>query len=381
MSNIVTFYSYKGGVGRSMALANVATVLSLWGFKTLVIDFDFEAPGLQYFFKEQIKDFDKIGNKKGILNLLNRDNLMEKIDWQELVIPLNLNSLLPSNDYIGISLDLIISGNKGEKEYIEELKKFNASDFYQNRNGSIVIERLREEWKLAYDFILIDSRTGVTDIGGICTIQMPDILVTLFTATEQGWIGTKDVIEKAVKNHNNLPFVRERLKILPIPTRIDGSEKEKTDEWLELFSKELTPVVGTWMHKEVSMLDFIKNVYIPYIPYYSFGEHLAVIDDIRNPKGIGYSMLNISSLLSKNLQNSFLFLNSRDEYIKSSEKDGYTSLIERVPSIEKMDISNLNINNLNFLSKYINLTQIDLSNNSISDLSVLSNLTNRVVAT
>src|SRR5262252_1220498 len=47
---VCTFYSYKGGVGRSMALANVAVLLARWGQRVLVIDWDLEAPGLERFF-------------------------------------------------------------------------------------------------------------------------------------------------------------------------------------------------------------------------------------------------------------------------------------------------------------------------------------------
>src|SRR5258705_11383531 len=47
---ICTFYSYKGGVGRSMTLAHVADVLARAGLRVLMIDFDLEAPGLEQFF-------------------------------------------------------------------------------------------------------------------------------------------------------------------------------------------------------------------------------------------------------------------------------------------------------------------------------------------
>ncbi len=47
---IYTFYSYKGGVGRSMALANVAALLAKWSKKVLVVDWDLEAPGIERFF-------------------------------------------------------------------------------------------------------------------------------------------------------------------------------------------------------------------------------------------------------------------------------------------------------------------------------------------
>ncbi|HYE71696.1 MAG TPA: P-loop NTPase, partial [Blastocatellia bacterium] len=44
---IYTFYSYKGGVGRSMALANVAEWLYRQGLRVVIIDWDLEAPGLE----------------------------------------------------------------------------------------------------------------------------------------------------------------------------------------------------------------------------------------------------------------------------------------------------------------------------------------------
>jgi MinD-like ATPase involved in chromosome partitioning or flagellar assembly len=46
---VYTFYSYKGGVGRTMALANVAALLSR-SSRVLVIDWDLEAPGVRGFF-------------------------------------------------------------------------------------------------------------------------------------------------------------------------------------------------------------------------------------------------------------------------------------------------------------------------------------------
>jgi len=47
---IVVFYSFKGGVGRSMAVANVGDLLARRGLKVLMIDFDMEAPCLEQYF-------------------------------------------------------------------------------------------------------------------------------------------------------------------------------------------------------------------------------------------------------------------------------------------------------------------------------------------
>ena len=47
---IATFYSFKGGAGRTMALANVAWILASNGLKVLVVDWDLDSPGLHRYF-------------------------------------------------------------------------------------------------------------------------------------------------------------------------------------------------------------------------------------------------------------------------------------------------------------------------------------------
>jgi cellulose biosynthesis protein BcsQ len=46
---VFTFYSYKGGVGRSLAVMNVAYTLAGWGRHVLMVDMDLEAPGISSF--------------------------------------------------------------------------------------------------------------------------------------------------------------------------------------------------------------------------------------------------------------------------------------------------------------------------------------------
>ena len=68
---VYTFYSYKGGVGRSMALANVAALLSKWGQKVLVVDWDLEAPGIEKYFESDSQELTKIRKrKKGLIDII-----------------------------------------------------------------------------------------------------------------------------------------------------------------------------------------------------------------------------------------------------------------------------------------------------------------------
>ncbi|MGH3613728.1 MAG: hypothetical protein ACRDRK_14280, partial [Pseudonocardia sp.] len=72
------------------------------------------------------------------------------------------------------------------------------AELYERYGLGEFLERCRAEWKAEYDFVLVDSRTGITDIGGKCTVQQPEVLVMLFTANEQSMRGTLDVARRAV---------------------------------------------------------------------------------------------------------------------------------------------------------------------------------------
>ena len=69
MGEIVTFYSYKGGTGRSMALANVAWILASRKKRVLMIDWDLEAPGLHRYFAPFLVDRD-LGGSRGVIDFI-----------------------------------------------------------------------------------------------------------------------------------------------------------------------------------------------------------------------------------------------------------------------------------------------------------------------
>ena len=50
------------------------------------------------------------------------------------------------------------------------------------------------EKTLEPDYVLIDSRTGHNEVGGICTRQLPDAVTILFFPNEQNLFGLKKVV-------------------------------------------------------------------------------------------------------------------------------------------------------------------------------------------
>ena len=66
---IITFYSYKGGTGRTMALANTAWILAASGKRVLTVDWDLEAPGLHRFFHPFL-DPNVLGATSGVIDII-----------------------------------------------------------------------------------------------------------------------------------------------------------------------------------------------------------------------------------------------------------------------------------------------------------------------
>ena len=65
---IVTFYSYKGGTGRTMTLANVGWILAANGLRVLVADWDLESPGLHRFYHPFLSR--EVSDAPGIIDLI-----------------------------------------------------------------------------------------------------------------------------------------------------------------------------------------------------------------------------------------------------------------------------------------------------------------------
>jgi hypothetical protein len=119
----------------------------------------------------------------------------------------------------------ILPAGMDSKDYVERLQSLDWPRLFEQTDIGWYLERLRQEWIAEYDFVLIDSRTGITDIGGICTAFMPDVLVLFFTTNLQSVNGVIDVVERSRKAQDKLMVDRSRLLAIPVPSR-DESRTE-----------------------------------------------------------------------------------------------------------------------------------------------------------
>ena len=181
---VTTFYSFKGGVGRTMALVNAAVTLALRGRRVLAVDFDIEAPGLDTF--DVLRPRDEI---PGVI-----DFVAGYLDSGQAPDATNFIGKCPDIGEQGGRLWIMPSGRNGT--YAANFNQIDWGELYEKRDGYLLLEDLKEQWKriVQPDYVLIDSRTGHTDTGGICTRQLPDSVVVFFFPNEQNLRGLTEVV-------------------------------------------------------------------------------------------------------------------------------------------------------------------------------------------
>jgi len=293
---VTTFYSYKGGTGRSMALANVACILAKQqNGRVLMIDWDLEAPGLHRFFRGRIidgsnqMDSHALDDKPGLIELfVDLKNLLEKTksltrdDATDALNNFNLERYILETDIPKLCL---IKSGKFDSEYSTKVNSFRWEEFYCNfpdifKNLSLYLSK-------RFTHILIDSRTGVTDISGITTMLMPDRLVAVFTPNRQSLTGVINSITEALDYRKQSNDLRP-LVVFPLPSRIEASEPDLRRKWR--YGNSEKDIIGYQVEFEklfkeeydladCSLEEYFNEVQIQHVPRYSYGEEIAVLDE------------------------------------------------------------------------------------------------------
>ena len=151
---IITFYSYKGGTGRSMALANVGCLLGRRverGKRCLLIDWDLEAPGLHRYFAETCDSL-SARRKRGLVEYFDklRDLLEEGPNFYRSLAQDRRRTLAkhhPLDDYIVRdvidNVDLLKAGRVESSEYKRLVNQTMSTRSYSTRSRSFCLNTHR----------------------------------------------------------------------------------------------------------------------------------------------------------------------------------------------------------------------------------------------
>lgn len=304
---IVTFYSYKGGTGRSMALANFGWLLAANGMKVLMVDWDLEAPGLHRYLRPFLADAD----------LFETDGLIDAF-WsltaaavasgapapaaepgartpaaQSTVTAAALRDVLedsirrvnwkfPSGGFI----DFLPAGRQDDT-YSDRVNTFDWKKFYE-LGGAQLLTAAKADLRSRYEWMLIDSRTGVSDTSGICTMQLPDVVVPCFTMNRQSIEGVAAIL-RSIRAYRSPTVDGSKIAFFPVATRIESGEKDRLEAARAFARSEMQSFVPADAVRNPR--EYWDQMEIAYRPSYAFEEVLAAFGDATGAAGAADTML------------------------------------------------------------------------------------------
>lgn len=307
---VITFYSYKGGVGRTFAMANIGVILAQWGFRVLVVDWDIEAPGLSHYFSEFAPQ-----PRTGVLNyVLDCRNGVPR-DWRSYTVQVDVPGCPQGMHLMPAATE--------DDDYTRLVQSLDWDELYTKHAFGSRIEELRSAWVDNFDFVLIDSRTGVTDFSGLTTVQLPDVLAFMFTANVQSLEGCCRIAERAMAARRNLPIDRPALVPLPLVAKFEQREEyDRAQQWRSRFNERLRSFLDVWIPRTIKSERLVDLLTVPYVPRWNFGEDLAACIEPHDPAGvrsastaISYTLETIASILANDFKKIDLLSSSRDEYV------------------------------------------------------------------
>lgn len=249
---VVTFYSYKGGMGRTTTMIAYAISLAvndndLKKKRVVIIDCDLEAPGYLNFFDLSEHNGLQSGKKNGLVEFLSDAQLTsnpEDLDINDYIINVgddnennfaynNLNNiwLIPAGNLNEGYSDL--SGGGDRIDYLEGLAKINLSSVNSVvKYFNILLDRINET--IEPDIILLDSRTGFNDIFGTAALYLSSSVVGFFGFSRQTQPGLMNLLREYYKEGNSFSL---QLVFSILPEKAD-------DTWVENHQKEVQQYIS-----------------------------------------------------------------------------------------------------------------------------------------
>ena len=252
---VVTFYSYKGGMGRTTALVSYAMDLAINKNKRVVIvDCDLEAPGYLNFFDLSEHNGLKSGKKNGVVEFISDAQFVtnqDSLDINDYIINVgndNANKIAYNNLS---NIWLVPAGNLNEsyetegydsykssenrRNYLEGLSRINLANITTIvENFQLLFSKLKET--IRPDIILLDSRTGFNDIFGTTAFLLSSYVVGFFGFSRQTQPGLMNLLNEYYGHQSNFKL---SLVFSILPAVMDAKE----DSWAEGHKQEIIDMI------------------------------------------------------------------------------------------------------------------------------------------
>ncbi len=226
---VATFYSLRGGVGRSTALAYTAYLLADRKKKVVCVDLDLEAPGLAALFGKE----SEVESEQGVVKLL--------IDLEQGAQPDVSKHLIRVSE----AHDLYcLPAGIPDADYARRLALLDPEAWYREERNPLrdLLDLLAKGLPFTPDVILLDSRTGITRLSAPLLFDLADLAFIVFFPHPQTMTGTGGLVRallasrtrRSVEGRHLAP--EPRFVVSPIPSskvpEIVQRYRHRAAEWI-----------------------------------------------------------------------------------------------------------------------------------------------------
>jgi cellulose biosynthesis protein BcsQ/stress-induced morphogen len=262
---VATFYSLRGGVGRSTALAYTSRILASRGRSVLCIDMDLEAPGLAALFGKE----DEVKGNQGLVSVLLSLDQGEDPDIRNHILRVSETDEL-----------YCLPAGLPNSNYARLLNFIDPGAWYREDRNPLreLIQILSTDLPFKPDVILLDARTGITPLNGPLLFDLADLAIIVFFPHPQAQIGTGALVRALLAAESRRTGQRltpePRFIVSPVPA-------SKAPEVVERYQHRAIEWIGDWLSilgERRSALEPIKESEIThFVPY---REEIATSDKI-----------------------------------------------------------------------------------------------------
>jgi MinD-like ATPase involved in chromosome partitioning or flagellar assembly len=216
----VTFYSYKGGVGRTTLLAQCARDLARRGARVIAVDFDLDAPGLHYRLRPERSEVTR-GAVDLVDDYLTRGTLYASLD--DATYLARTDTPLSSG-----WVRVLPAGAAPSSSYWDVLSRIDWRAFLYAPGaiGPTFLQDLLEQLRVQYDphVVLIDSRTGITELSHAALSLLADRVVCVLVDNDENLDGARAVL-------HGVSARRMREEAVAVPLHVVVSRTDPTLPW------------------------------------------------------------------------------------------------------------------------------------------------------
>jgi len=228
---VTTFYSYKGGVGRTMALANLGHMLACRrSAPVLLVDWDLEAPGLHYYFPGAAQ-------APGVLDLFEacRDQLQERAGRyaSDHALAEAVLDAVRWEQYLVRACDdrplWLLRAGRCDGSHAERAAMLDWQALFDACPA--LFRTFAARLARHFGHVLVDARSGRADCAAICTTLLPTRLVLVFAPNRQNLDGLQDLVARATGYRSCHEDEQRQLLVYPVPSRIDTGDPQQCALW------------------------------------------------------------------------------------------------------------------------------------------------------